>query len=94
MSQRNQQDQSKELHIKLGQRELMIRRQYETASIINDFFITLWFTLSSIFLLDHSLEVPAIWLFILGSAQLLIRPTIRLIHGVHLQEITESTWEC
>jgi YrhK-like protein len=49
MSQHNQQDQSKELIIKLGHREVTFRRQYETASIINDFLIALWFTLGSIF---------------------------------------------
>jgi hypothetical protein len=49
MSQHNQQDQSKELIIKLGHREVTIRRQYKTASIINDFLIALWFTLGSIF---------------------------------------------
>jgi hypothetical protein len=49
MSQHNQQDQSKELIIKLGHREVTIRRQYEPASIINDFLIALWFTLGSIF---------------------------------------------
>jgi YrhK-like protein len=49
MSQHNQQDQSKELIIKLGHREVTIRRQYKAASIINDFLIALWFTLGSIF---------------------------------------------
>jgi YrhK-like protein len=89
-----EQAQEKEFTIRLGQRELRIRRQYETASIINDFLIALWFTLGSIFILFHELETEGIWLFIIGSAQLLIRPTIRLAHRVHLRSITESTWEC
>ncbi len=88
------QAQEQEFTIKLGRKELRIRRQYETASIINDFLIALWFTVGSVFILFHSLELAGIWLFIIGSAQLLIRPCIRLAHRVHLRSITESTWEC
>ncbi len=81
------------LTIRLGHDALVIRRRYQIASILNDFFIGIWFLVGSILFLDPSLEGPGVWLFILGSAQLLVRPTIRLARGIHLQRIPESSWE-
>ncbi len=33
------------------------------------------------------------WLFVLGSFQFLIRPTIRLASHIHLQRVPENRWE-
>jgi hypothetical protein len=63
----------------VGDEQLVIRRSYEVISIINDFFIAGWFLSGSVFFLYPSMEKVAIWLFIIGSAQFLIRPTIRLL---------------
>lgn len=79
------------LHI--GRHELIIRKRYETLSILNDFLIAFWFLLGSVMFLDQSLELEGTWLFILGSFQLLIRPSIRLIAHLHLQKIPSSHWE-
>lgn len=92
MSQQNQQDKEPVFTLRIGQRALVVARRYEMASIINDLFIALWFTLGSIFILYNSLERAGIWLFIIGSAQLLIRPTIRIAHRVQLEK-TCSSWE-
>ncbi|MBL7251985.1 YrhK family protein [Alloalcanivorax sp. C16-2] len=81
------------LTLHLGREELIIRRRYETLSIVNDFLIAIWFLLGSVFFLYPSLEKPAAWLFIVGSFQFLIRPTLRLISHIHLQRLPESSWE-
>ncbi|MEX0604042.1 MAG: YrhK family protein [Marinobacter sp.] len=81
------------LTLKLGGEELIIRRRYEMLSIINDFFIALWFLGGSILFLFPGLEKAAIWLFIIGSFQFLIRPTIRLISHMHVKRIPASNWE-
>ncbi|WP_152208158.1 YrhK family protein [Marinobacter changyiensis] len=81
------------LTLKLGGEELVIRRRYEVLSIINDFFIALWFLGGSILFLYPSLEKAAIWLFIIGSFQFLIRPTIRLVSHMHVKRIPASNWE-
>lgn len=78
---------------KLGGEELTIWRQYEMLSIINDFFIALWFLGGSILFLYPSLEKAAIWLFIIGSFQFLVRPTIRLVSHMHVKRIPASNWE-
>ncbi|MFP1681745.1 YrhK family protein [Alloalcanivorax sp. C16-1] len=81
------------LTLHLGHEELVIRRRYETLSIINDFLIAIWFLVGSVLFLYPSLAEPAAWLFIIGSFQFLIRPTLRLISQLHLQRMPESNWE-
>lgn len=77
----------------LGHEELIIRRRYELISIGNDFFIAIWFLAGSILFLFPEDEKAAIWLFIIGSLQFLIRPTIRLISHIHIQRIPASNRE-
>jgi len=81
------------LTIKLGREELVIRRRYEVLSIINDFMIAIWFLVGSILFLFPSIEKTGVWMFIIGSFQFLIRPTIRLAGHIHLQRIPQSRWE-
>lgn len=77
----------------IGHEQLIIRRRYEVVSIINDFFIAIWFLLGSVFFLYPSLEKMAVWLFIIGSFQFLIRPTIRLLAHIHIQRVPDSHWQ-
>ncbi|MDI5986590.1 YrhK family protein [Halomonas sp. M4R5S39] len=81
------------LTLHLGREELVIRRRYETLSIVNDFLIAIWFLAGSILFLYPSMERTAVWLFIIGSFQFLIRPTIRLASHLHLQRVPPSHWE-
>ncbi len=81
------------LTLTVGHEQLVIRRRYEVVSILNDFFIAIWFLLGSVFFLYPSLEKVAIWLFIIGSVQFLIRPTIRLLAHLHIQRVPESHWQ-
>lgn len=81
------------LTITVGHEQLVIRRRYEVVSIINDFFIAIWFLLGSVFFLYSSMETVGTWLFIIGSVQLLIRPTIRLLAHLHIQRVPESHWQ-
>ncbi|WP_148253464.1 YrhK family protein [Aidingimonas lacisalsi] len=81
------------LTLHIGREELVIRRRYETLSIVNDFFIAIWFLIGSVLFLYPSLEKAAVWMFIVGSFQFLIRPAIRLTSHVHLQRLPASQWD-
>lgn len=81
------------LAIRLGHEELIIRRRYQTLSILNDFLIGVWFTVGSVAFLSPAWTGIGTWLFILGSAQLLVRPLIRLAHRVHLRRAPTDSWE-
>ena len=79
------------LEIDLGHRAFIVRRRYEALSALNDFLIALWFLIGSFFFLSASLELRGTWLFILGSAQLMIKPLLKLISILHLGRIDISS---
>lgn len=79
--------------ITIGHEQLIIRRRYEIISILNDFLVAVWFFIGSLFFLYPSMETAGVWLFIIGSFQLLLRPTIRLAAHFHLQHVPASQWE-
>lgn len=74
-----------------GPEQLIINRRYEVASMLNDLMTGMWFVVGSIFFFYQSMQTPAIWLFLLGSIQLLIRPIIRIAKDVHLRRKPYST---
>lgn len=71
--------------IHFGHDELVIRQRYELLSIINDILIGFWFIIGSVFFFYDSLTYAGTWLFLTGSIELLIRPTIRFARRLHLQ---------
>lgn len=80
--------QDSDLYVRLGQRErLVISQRYAMLSILNDFMVGAWFLVGSILFLDPASTEAGTWLFIIGSAQLLIRPCIHLARHIHLQRI-------
>ncbi|WP_308388767.1 YrhK family protein [Acidithiobacillus sp. AMEEHan] len=88
----NQQDDC--LDFSLGKRDtLVIDRRYETLSIVNDFIIGFLFLIGSIFFFYSATETAGVWLFVIGSAQLLIRPSIRLAHNIHIKKLGGKNWD-
>ena len=73
------------LTLNLGPEQLVVNRRYEVASMLNDILTGLWFVVGSIFFFYDSMQIPATWLFLIGSIQLLIRPIIRIARDVHLR---------
>ncbi len=75
------------LELDLGQEHVVIQRRYEALGALNDFLIAIWFFVGSCFFLFDDLMRIGTWLFILGSAQFLIKPTIKLISLVHVKRV-------
>ncbi|NIJ41981.1 hypothetical protein FHS78_002272 [Parvibaculum indicum] len=78
------------LSIHVGHEQIVIERIYEVASIVNDFMIGAWFLAGSILFFWEETTYDGTWLFVIGSAQLLIRPAIRLARHIHLRRGTPS----
>ena len=74
-----------EIDLPFGHDEIVLRQRYETASILNDLAIAVWFIVGSILFFSESTSYAGTWLFLIGSVQLAIRPAIRLSRRVHLQ---------
>ncbi|PSK98672.1 YrhK-like protein [Haloactinopolyspora alba] len=75
------------LTIRIGHEELVIRQRYETASIVNDILIAVWFIVGSVMFFSEAWTTAGTWCFLIGSVELLIRPVIRLGRQVHLRRI-------
>jgi len=77
----------KALDIDVGQEHIVIQRRYDALGAVNDLLIAVWFLIGSFFFLKESLTTDGTWLFILGSAQLLIKPLIKLISLIHVGRV-------
>lgn len=75
-----------DLIISLEKHRLIIQHRYEVLHILNDIAIAIWFLIGSIFFLFSDLVTSGTWLFVIGSAQMLIRPVIRIAHKIHLRD--------
>jgi len=82
--------QANSLSIHVGREQIVIERVYEVASIVNDFMIGAWFLIGSILFFWTETTYEGTWLFVIGSAQLIIRPAIRLARHIHLRRGTPS----
>ena len=71
----------------VGHEELTIRRRYEVLSIVNDILVAVWFLVGSILFFSDATTYAGTWLFVIGSAELMIRPAIRLSRSLHLGRI-------
>ncbi|WP_447927905.1 MULTISPECIES: YrhK family protein [unclassified Vreelandella] len=75
----------------IGRRELVIHQRYEALSIINDFLIGLWFVIGSFcFFYEGVIQTLGVWLFVVGSVQLLIRPSIRLHRYIYFKQLPDT----
>lgn len=77
----------RKLTLHVGKEELVIRRRYEAASILNDVLIAVWFLVGSVMFFSPEWTRTGTWCFVLGSVELMIRPTIRLSKHVHIQRL-------
>lgn len=78
---------SNELDVDFIDRHIVIQRRYEALGAFNDLLIAIWFLLGSFFFLNESLVENGTWLFIVGSAQLLIKPLIKLTSLIHVGRV-------
>lgn len=78
------------LELDFGQEHVVIQRRYDAIGALNDFFIAIWFLIGSCFFLYDSLMEAGTWLFIIGSAQFLAKPTIKLISLIHVKRVYDS----
>ena len=79
------------LDFDLGSEHVVIQRRYDAAGALNDFLIAVWFLIGSVFFLSDSLIESGTWLFIVGSAQLMIKPAIKLFGLVHTRRVYKKS---
>ena len=77
----------------MGHEQLVIRQRYEVLSILNDFLMGIWFVVGTIGFMFPQYQEAGLWLFLIGSVQMLIRPVIRLSHRIHLRRLPGTRWD-
>lgn len=83
--------QSNDWTFTLGHEELVIHQRYEVLSIVNDFMLGVWFTVGSFcFFFEGTPKTIGVWLFVIGSVQLLIRPMIRLHRYIYFKRLPDT----
>ena len=82
--------QSVEFDLDIGSEHIVIQRRYEALGALNDLLIAVWFLIGSFFFLNDSLIESGTWLFIAGSAQLIIKPLIKLTSLIHVSKVALS----
>jgi hypothetical protein len=63
---------------------------YEWLHIGNDTLIGLAFLIGSLMFLSPATEAAGVWLFVLGSAQMLVGPIIRIANKLKVRRIRKS----
>ncbi|WP_428241591.1 YrhK family protein [Gynuella sp.] len=76
---------ARKLDLQIGNEHLIIQHRYEALGALNDLLIAVWFLIGSFFFLNDSLVESGTWLFIVGSAQLLAKPVLKLAGLVHVR---------
>ncbi|WP_406139630.1 YrhK family protein [Streptomyces sp. NBC_01089] len=79
------------LTLHIGREEVVLRRRYEVASILNDILVAVWFIVGSVMFFSEDWTTMGTWCFLIGSIELLIRPVIRLFRHLHIQRVRSSS---
>lgn len=69
----------------VSERKRRIHERYEWLHILNDFLLAAWFLVGSVLFFYADMAHPAIWLFVAGSAQMMLGPLIRTAHKLHIR---------
>lgn len=78
------------IDVEVGHHKILIGKRYGLIYTLNDIFIAVWFIIGSICFFNESTKTIGVWLFLLGSIELLIRPVIRIIRNSHLKRISNK----
>ncbi|MGR9048678.1 YrhK family protein [Halobacillus faecis] len=78
-------DKQKYIDLHVGKHDVFFKKTYDILYTVNDVLLGIWFLIGSIFFY-FDMKTWGVTLFVLGSTQMLIRPTIRLVHYFHMRK--------
>ncbi len=74
------------IDVNFEKRKVIIEQRYEWLYIFNDLMLGVWFVVGSILFFYKQLTYWGTWLFLIGSAQMMIRPGIQMAHKLHMRK--------
>ncbi|ARD49574.1 YrhK family protein [Sporosarcina sp. P33] len=84
---------NQQYEVKLGKHVVFFNKNYRYIFIINELVLGIIFIVGSVFFFFETLKTAGIILFIVGSAQLFIRPVLKILHATTLRKISQSSQE-
>jgi len=67
-------------------RKVVIHERYEKLHIVSELLLGIWFLVGSIMFFFAHWTYWGTWLFVLGSAQMIVGPLIRIVHKMHINK--------
>ncbi|SFD38381.1 YrhK-like protein [Lentibacillus persicus] len=83
-------DEKNYLDVQVGTFEFSFNKKYRFIALSNDIVLGIFFLVGSVFFLFEPLKTAGAVLFIIGSAQLLARPILKIFHAIYFTRRNRS----
>lgn len=83
-------DNQKNVEVQIGKHIIFFNKHYKYIFIINELVLGIEFVVGSAFFFFESLKTAGIILFIVGSAQMFLRPVLKIFHAISLKKVNQS----
>lgn len=77
---------SEVIDVDFEKRKVVIHERYEKLHIISELLLGVWFLTGSFMFFSAHWTYWGTWLFVIGSAQMMIGPLIRIAHKIHIKK--------
>ncbi|MDM5224809.1 YrhK family protein [Cytobacillus sp. NJ13] len=81
-------EQQEDVHIKIGDYEMIIEKRYRVVSFINDLLLGVLYFIGSILFLTDASQAVSISFFLAGSILMIIRAGLNILKDLHINKIT------
>ncbi|MBN8203033.1 YrhK family protein [Bacillus sp. NTK034] len=81
-------EQQEDVHIEIGDYEMIIEKRYRVVSFINDLLLGVLYFIGSILFLTDVSQAVSISFFLAGSIMMIIRAGLNILKDLHINKIT------
>ena len=86
-------EQQEDVHIEIGDYEMIIEKRYRLVSFINDLLLGVLYFIGSILFLTDVSQAVSISFFLAGSIMMIIRAGLNILKDLHVKKITGTKRE-
>ncbi|MCS0671776.1 YrhK family protein [Cytobacillus firmus] len=86
-------EQQEDVHIEIGDYEMIIEKRYRVVSFINDLLLGVLYFIGSILFLTDVSQAVSISFFLAGSIMMIIRAGLNILKDLHVKKITGTKRE-
>lgn len=83
-------DNQENVEVRVGKHIIFFNKNYRYIFIINELLLGIEFIVGSAFFFYESLKTAGIIIFIVGSAQMFLRPVLKIFYAVSLKKVNQT----